>query len=75
MFYALFYNKSNDEIEVYPKLESHTLTDKDIEAHLTELPEAKTWTIFDHVPTEEEINDFEELCDEIDESTDEEDQD
>jgi len=72
MFYALFYNKSNDEIEVYPKLDSHSLTEKDIESYLSQLTDAKSWTIYDHLPTEDDINDFEEICDEIQNTTDEE---
>ncbi len=67
MSYALFYNIETDDVELYPKLEDHTLSVKDIEKYLEGLDNAGKWVIYDHLPTEEDIDDFEKLLDDDDE--------
>ncbi len=63
MNYALYYNSDNDNVELYPKLETHNLSIQDIEKYLEELPSAKTWTIYDHLPNDNDIDEFENLID------------
>jgi len=61
MFYALYYNTDNDDVELYPKLENHSLTEAEIEKYLAELENASLWVIYDHLPNEDDIDSFEEL--------------
>ena len=68
MNYALYYNNHTDDIELYPKLENHNLSKPDIEKYLESLSEASKWTIYEHLPTESDIDEFEKILSEDDES-------
>ena len=61
MNYALFYNSESDDVELYPQLENHNLSISDIEKYLENLNSASKWTIYDHLPTEEDIDEFEKI--------------
>ena len=63
MQYALFYNTLTNEIDLYPKIENHTMTTQDIEKYLEQHPHSKKWTIFDHLPDENDIDNFESIID------------
>jgi len=61
MNYALFYNPESDDVELYPQLENHSLSKIEIEQYLENLSSASKWIIYDHLPTEEDIDDFEKI--------------
>jgi len=61
--YALFYNNNTENIEVYPLMETHNYTKAQIENYLENNPDAEKWIIYDHLPTEVDIEDFENLID------------
>ena len=58
--YALFVTE-DDEIDYYPKLENNNLTVEQIEDHLTK-KSIKKWSLYDHVPDEEDIEVFSGVC-------------
>lgn len=72
MNYALFYNIDSDDVELYPKLENHNLSQKDIEKYLEDLPFARKWTLYDHLPTEDDIDEFEKIIDDEEDEEEEE---
>jgi len=57
--YALFYNNITEDIELYPKLENHNLSRDDIEKYLENNDFISKWTIYDHLPTDDDIDQFE----------------
>jgi len=61
MHYALFYNIDTDDIELYPKLENHNHSKEDIEKYLNENNSIEKWIIFDHLPDENDIEEFEDI--------------
>jgi len=64
MNYALFYNNDSDDIELYPKLENHSLSHLDIEKFLENSSNVEKWIIYDHLPTENDIEEFEKIIEE-----------
>jgi len=61
MSYALYYNSKTENIEVYPQLEEHTMTGEEIEKYMSENADSRKWVIYDHLPTEEDIDAFEDM--------------
>ncbi len=57
--YALYFNNQTDDIELYPKLENHNLSREDIEKYLENNNNISKWTIYDHLPTDDDIDQFE----------------
>ena len=62
--YALYFNNTTENIEVYPLMETHNLNSKDIEKYLENSPEIDKWILYDHMPTDEDIESFEEFINE-----------
>jgi len=60
-FYALFLKEEDDEIDYYPKLENHSISFEEIEVYLTKNGVEK-WSLYDHVPNEEDIEGFSGIC-------------
>ena len=58
--YALFF-KDDDEIDYYPKLENHCLSIEQIEEYFTKNSIEK-WSMYDHLPDEEDIEVFSGFC-------------
>jgi len=52
-----------DEVDLYPKLENHNMTKKDIEKYLENIIHIKKWIIYDHLPNESDIDQFENIID------------
>ena len=69
MHYALYIN-TDDEIKLYPEAEAHSLTKEQIEQFLETNENARRWTLYDRMPNEEDIEQFEADMDE--QSSDEE---
>jgi len=63
MHYALFINSEND-IKLFPEAEEHTFTVEQIEQHLSQNNDVIRWVIYDHMPTEDDVDDFENANDE-----------
>ena len=63
MQYALYINSEND-IKLYPEEEEHTLSAEQIEQYLSENNDAIRWVIYDHMPTEDDVEEFENANDE-----------
>lgn len=59
--YALYFNNTTENIEVYPLMETHNLSKRKIEKYLENQPEIDKWVLFEHLPTEEDIKSFEEF--------------
>lgn len=66
--YALFLKSDGDgdsdsdsEIDYYPKLENHTLSVDEIEAYFAKIGVEK-WSMYDHIPNEEDIECFSGVC-------------
>jgi len=59
MPWAIYYNKKNDDIEIYPLSEESNFSSKDLDDYFTKLPHVDKWVISDNFPTEEDIDNFE----------------
>lgn len=53
----------NENIELYPTIEEHNLTEKDVESYLENVPEIEKWILYDHLPTDKDIESFENFID------------
>jgi hypothetical protein len=63
-YYALFLKcdiDGDDEIDYYPKLDNHAMSIAQIEEYLTKNGVEK-WSMYDHVPHEEDIECFSGVC-------------
>jgi hypothetical protein len=59
-YYALFL-KEDDEIDYYPKQENHSMSIEQIEEYFTKNGIEK-WSLYDHIPHEEDIECFSGVC-------------
>ena len=59
--YALYFNNKTDNIEVYPLLEDHNLSKKEIERYLEENEDVEKWIVYDHMPDDDDLESFEEF--------------
>lgn len=66
MFWALYFNEDSENIAVYPELEEHEITKDQIEEYLHKNEDVSKWVIYDHMPTEEDIEEFENILDDSD---------
>lgn len=62
--YALYLtidDEDDEQINYYPKLENHVISIAEIEEYLTKNG-VKKWSIYDHIPNEEDIECFTGVC-------------
>jgi hypothetical protein len=59
-YYALFF-KNDNEIDYYPKLENHHISPVQIDEYIIK-QSYKKWSLYDHMPNEEDIEVFSGFC-------------
>jgi len=59
MAWAIYFNKTTRDIEVYPLSEVSNYSAKDLDIHFSKNPNVDKWTVVENFPSEQDIDDFE----------------